>query len=91
MRSGTNQVVGACEVDTDSHIFLSRPIQHIQEINGHFGGTLSSFCPMVFASNKSIMNPAYLRICCCNQTSYISFYTLLNKLKHMKPEIIEQL
>ena len=45
-------VIGACEVDKHPHIFLTRAIQHIQEINGHFNGTLNHFVTMVFASNQ---------------------------------------
>ena len=45
-------VIGACEVDNNPHIFLTKSNQNIQEINIHFDGTLKYFGPMVFATNQ---------------------------------------
>ena len=42
-------VIGACEVDNNPHIFLTRENQHIQKINRHFDGNLNNVGPMVFA------------------------------------------
>ena len=42
-------LIVSCEVDNNPHIFLTRANQHIQEMNGHFDGTLNHFGPMVFA------------------------------------------
>ena len=45
-------LIGACEVANNSHIFLTRVNQHIQEINRHFDGTLNHFGLMKFAANQ---------------------------------------
>ena len=48
----SSEVIGACEVANNSHIFITRANQHIQEINRHFDVTLNNFGPMVFSDNK---------------------------------------
>ena len=45
-------LIGACEVAKNSHIFLTRENQYIQEINRNFDGTLNNFGTMVFAANQ---------------------------------------
>ena len=45
-------VIGAREVAKNPHIFLTRAIQDIQEINRYFDGTLDPFGPMVFVGNQ---------------------------------------
>ena len=51
-------VIGACEVDNNPHIFLTRANQYIQEINRHFDGTLNNFGLIVFAKNQE-QNESY--------------------------------
>ena len=45
-------VIGSGEVAKNSHIFLTRENQYIQEINRNFDGTLNNFGTMVFAANQ---------------------------------------
>ena len=63
------ELIGACEVANNPHIFLTRSNQHIQVINRNFGGTLNHYGPMGFQQIKNKINLTYLRTCCCNQTS----------------------
>ena len=42
---------------THTHTFIPRENQHIQEINGHFDGTLYYFVTMIFASNQEQNEP----------------------------------
>ena len=42
-------VTGACKVDKNPHVFLTRSNQHIQEIDRNFDGNLKHYGPMVFA------------------------------------------
>ena len=51
-------VIGACEVDNNPNIFLTRENQHIQEINRHFDGTLNHFGPIIFVANQE-QNQSY--------------------------------
>ena len=45
-------VFGACEVDNNPHIFITRSNQQIQLINRHFYGTLNNYGFLVFAENQ---------------------------------------
>ena len=39
-------------MDKNTHIFLTRANQHIQEINRQFDENLNNFVPMLFAANQ---------------------------------------
>ena len=45
-------LVGLFEVADNTHVFITRANQHIQEINRHFDGTLNHFGLMVFVANQ---------------------------------------
>ena len=45
-------VIGACEVDKNTHIFLTIANQNIHKSNRQFDGTLNHFCIMAFSANQ---------------------------------------
>ena len=45
-------VIGACEVDKNPQIFLTRSNHNIWEINRNFDGTLNNYGPMVFEESQ---------------------------------------
>ena len=46
------ELIGACEVFKNPHIFLTMANQNIQEISRQFDGTSNRFGPMVFVANQ---------------------------------------
>ena len=44
-------VIGACEMDKNPHIFITRANQYIHKNNRHFDGTVNNFGPVLFAEN----------------------------------------
>ena len=84
-------ITGFFEVAKNPHIFLTRPKQHIQGIDGNFDETLNHDGLMVFAKIKKQMNYRIRSTCCCNQTSQISLYPWLKILKQAKPIFIGHL